>query len=290
MISPMLAEIGDIGILKSKRHIFEPKLDGYRAIFVKNNEGLEFFSRNGKNISSSYPKFAFSKSIKAKTCTLDGEIVVYDNKGNPSFSLMQDKNKFKNAVYVVFDILEKDGMDLTSLPLIERKRILEKTIVEGKNLQIIFYTSNGKKLWEEMKKRGVEGVIAKKIDSIYTQKRSNSWIKIKFEKTIDAVIIGYLSKKRKLSSLALGLFDGKRLVHIGNVGTGFSEKMLKELKIALMKIENEKIDDIQFVKPKFVVEVKYFEVTPDKKLRSPVFLKLRMDKNVKECKIDQLLN
>lgn len=288
-MKPMLAKITDnLSILSNEEYIFEPKLDGYRSICIKNSK-INFYSRNNHNITADFKEFNFSKNILAKNCILDGEIVIYDKKGNPSFSLMQNR-KINNlpAVYVVFDILSKDGKDLTSLPLLERKKILSRTIIENKNLQLIFYTSDGKKLYKEMLRRGGEGVIAKQKNSQYLSSRTSYWLKIKFQKTLDCIIIGITKKKREISSLALGLIENNKLIFIGKVGTGFNERNIKEISSKIKILNSEKINGITAVKPNLVCEVKYFELTNEKKLRGAVFLRLREDKFPKECTLDQI--
>lgn len=280
----MLADIGNENFLDKKNFIFEPKLDGIRAICYKNGK-LRFVSRNGIDITSKYPEFDFIKNIKAKKCILDGEIVVYDKKGNPSFHLWQQKNKGENllANYVVFDILEKDGKDLMNRKLHERRKILEKTVKNSERLQTIVYTKDGIKLWEIVKKRKLEGVIAKKDDSFYESgKRSGVWLKIKITKTTDCVILGYTVEKRALTSLALGAYDKGRLVFAGKVGTGFDETTIQKLKEKLKKIgiKKSKIDlpeDVYPVKSKYVAVIKYQNITRDLKFRAPVFLRLKED-------------
>lgn len=284
---PMLSRLSNEKILSSKEYIFEPKLDGYRALCFKNSK-LKFLSRNNLDITDEYPEFDFIKNIKAKTCIIDGEIVIYNEKGIPSFSMIQRRKiKFTPATYIAFDILNKDGHDLQNLPLLERKKILADTIVESSAIQIVLFTSDGRRLWKEVKKIGLEGVIAKKKDSKYRSTRSSDWLKIKIEKTTDCVIIGYTKGKRALSSLLLGLYDKKELKFTGKVGTGFDEYMMTDLLRRLRVIKKIKSDTF-LVEPKFTCAIKFLEVTQDKKFRAPVFLGLREDKNPEECTFDQL--
>lgn len=293
----MFAKNANKQILESKEYIFEPKVDGYRALCIKLNDKLKFISRIGRDITANYPEFKFLKSIKAKECKLDGEIVIFDENGNPSFELMQTraKNKYE-AFYIVFDILEKDGEDLRRLPIEERKKTLSKTIVESHNLKLMPFSENGKKLWEDVTERKLEGVIAKKKASPYLDGRSSLWLKVKMENTVDCVIIGMTQKNREVSSLALGLYDNKILKFIGKVGTGFSEKMLTQLSHLLKKDKNLEIKPVSGILPKdlipvtpnMVCEVKFLEVTHDCRLRVPVFIKLRDDKLPNDCLLEQL--
>lgn len=294
----MLAKNSDKEILKSKDYIFEPKIDGYRALCIKKDtKKLEFISRNGKSITDDFPEFNFLKNINAKKCILDGEIMIFDAQGNPSFELMQNRSRNQGkAVYVVFDILEKDGKDLRDLPIEKRKEILANTIIENEHLQIIPFTDNGTELWKKIHKRNLEGVMAKRKASSYIGQRSSQWLKIKEVNTIDCVIIGIIQKKREISSLALGLYDeNNHLRFIGKVGTGFSEHLLNELNGLLKRTKNLKVKlygdlpkNLIPVVPNKVCEIKFLRVTKDFKLRMPVFIRLRPDKLPEECLFKQL--
>ncbi len=282
-MKPMLAKIGDQTVLGTPGYIFEPKLDGIRAL-LHVGRTISFESRNGKDLTERFSGIRIPP-IKAKSCVIDGEIVAYDEKGNPDFNCLQNDAP---AVYVAFDILEKDGTSVREKPLLQRKEILTKTLRENATVQIIFYTEQGKKLWSSMKKRSLEGVIAKKKDSTYQDGvRSDSWLKIKFTKTIDVIIIGYTQSKRRISSLGVGLYDDGAIAFIGKVGTGFNEEFIEKFSSQLEKIKSPKRTDLPKeiipVKPKYVAEVEYLEFTPDWKLRAPVFKRLRDDKNISEC-------
>jgi len=294
----MLCKNSDKEILKSKDYIFEPKIDGYRAFCIKEKTELKIISRRGNDITEDFPEFKFLKNMKVKQCKLDGEIVIFDEKGNPSFELMQNRSQYKhNAVYIVFDILEKDGKNLKDLPIEDRKNVLAKIVIENANLQIMPSTDDGEKLWNYVTKRNVEGVVAKKKGSPYIGNRSSQWLKIKRQNTIDCVIVGLTQKKREVSSLGLGLYDSQNhLKFIGKVGTGFSEKILRSLNALLKKdkkinfepITGDLPRDLIPVVPKNVCEVKFLKVTKDSRLRMPVFLRLRDDKLPKECLLDQI--
>jgi bifunctional non-homologous end joining protein LigD len=287
----MLAATGTREILQSKSYIFEPKLDGYRALCQKRGGTLRLISRNNRDITLEFPGLSFGDHINAD-CTLDGEIVVYDEKGNPSFALMQQrKHRRPPPTYVAFDILELEGRDLRRLPLSERKQLLAEVIEEGGNLQLMPITENGAELWNVVITRGLEGVMAKKKESIYVTGRSRAWLKIKLEKTVDSVIVGYATKTREIASLALGLYDGATLTYIGQVGTGFSESLLEKLSKELVRASNDVVlpTNVRPVVPDKVCEVKYLEYTKDGRLRAPVFLRIRDDKSPSECTIDQVI-
>jgi len=286
----MLAATGTREILRSKSYFFEPKLDGYRALCQKKGGTLRFISRNYRDITLDFPGLSFGDRIKVD-CTLDGEIVIYDEQGNPSFALMQQRKHHRPPpTYVAFDILELEGRDLRRLPLSERKQLLTEVVEEGGNLQLMPSTENGAELWNVVTTRGLEGVMAKKKESVYVTGRSRAWLKIKLEKTVDSVIVGYATKTREIASLALGLYDGATLTYIGQVGTGFSESLLEKLSKDLVRASNDVAlpTNVRPVVPDKVCEVKYLEYTKDGRLRAPVFLRIRDDKSPSECTIDQV--
>ena len=286
----MLAATGTREILKSTEYIFEPKLDGYRALCEKRAGTLRFTSRNNRDITREFPELAFGDLIKAD-CVLDGEIVIYDEKGNPSFSLLQGrKHQRRPPTYVAFDVLELEGRNLTTLPLSARKRLLSEVVQEGRNLQTMPSTDDGERLWDVVTARHLEGVMAKKKESVYVTGRSHAWLKIKDEKTVDCVIIGYVTKTRTIASLALGLYDAGRLTYVGKVGTGFSESLLGELAKELVRAHSDVAvpKNVQLVIPDKVCEVRYLQYTNDHRLRTPAFVKMRDDKPADECTIDQV--
>ena len=199
-IPPMKAQIGSLRDLDRTDLIFEPKLDGIRALcYVE--KGLTFVSRNDRDITKEYPELATRELIHARSAILDGEIVVLDKELRPRFSLWQQGYP---AVYIVFDILMLNGTSLLTVPLLERKQILEETITDGPHLEKILYTRKGKALWDEILKRSMEGVMAKGAESLYYPgARSSVWLKVKAYKTLEAVILGYTQGKRGLASLAV---------------------------------------------------------------------------------------
>lgn len=290
----MKAVISTEEMLNKPGYIYEPKLDGFRALCYVNSH-LKFISRNGIDLTEKFflqnniLKNNNRKSILAKSAVLDGEIIAYDKEGNPSFNALKTGSQ---AYYIVFDILSKNGKKLITLPLIERKKILEDTIVDGTYIQKNIYTDRGIDLFNEIKKRKGEGVVAKEIDGLYYPgERKSVWLKIKLFNTLDCVIVGYKTGIRLIRSLALGLYDNEKKLHyIGNVGTGFSEKDVQDLYKKVLPLhtdknptENKYVQDIVWIKPKLVCEVKYQEFTPYNMLRIAVFMRLRIDKKPIEC-------
>lgn len=289
-VQVMNAKMGTLADLVKPGYIFEPKLDGYRALCFVNGT-LRFISRNQNDLTSKYTELNFRQNIKAKSAILDGEIVAYDSFGHPSFSLLQQGYM---ASYVVFDILMKDGISLIDTPLIERKKIVAETVIDGDHNEKIFFTQHGQALWQEMVKRKLEGVVAKGEQShYYPGERSGVWLKIKLVSSIDCVIIGYLKGKRIISSLALGLYDAQgAMTYIGSVGTGFKESSLELLTQKLVPLHSQQYSiknsekarrGMQWVQPQLAAEIRYHEMTPLGILRAPVFVRLREDKEAREC-------
>ena len=304
----MLAKTGNLDVLKDGRYIFEPKLDGTRAMFIKKNDEIQLINRRGYNIKRRYPEFNFENCLNCESCILDGEIIVYNSQGLPDFHLLQMRelvdshtdimlrSKLYPATYVVFDILEFNGENLRNLTLLKRKLYLKKCVKDCERLQNIPYMEKGEKLWKMVKDLNLEGVMAKKKESKYVCARSENWLKIKYFKTVDAVIVGYTpgqgKREKTFGALLLALYNGDDLQFIGKVGTGFdddtSNYLLSKFKEGEVSVVNPPDYKVVWVKPEIVCEVQYLEVTQDEKLRAPSFKKLRMDKEPKECTIDTL--
>lgn len=302
-LQPMLASIGTTADLDNPGWTYEPKLDGERALLHKNTT-LTLTSRRGYNITPLYPEFHFIDAITATTAILDGEIIVYDHHGNPNFELIQKRmhtttnalrrSKDYPATYVVFDILQKNNHDLTSLPLRTRQQILHETVRDAPHLQLIISTTQGHRLWSIARQRHLEGVMAKNPDSLYHPgERTKDWRKVKLHKTIDCVIVGYSTENRPLSSLALGLYINGSLHYCGNVGTGFSQSTLtllldklQPLTIDAPPVDNPPLKKITWVNPKVVCEIQYLQLTSGLEFRAPVFLRLRTDKPPEDCTLE----
>jgi bifunctional non-homologous end joining protein LigD len=302
-IEPMKAQLSDLPPFDSADWIFEIKWDGYRAIAETNAGGNRLYSRNGLTFDKAYPKvFESLKKIKKKV-VIDGEIVVFDEKGKPNFQKLQNyrSNDKYTIQYYVFDIISLDGKNITNLPVTERKEMLRKILPES---EIILYCdhvdSEGKALFREMKKMNLEGMIAKRKNSkYYIGKRTPDWLKIKNVQTQEAIIVGFTEPKGARSSfgsLILAVRKRGKLVSVGNVGTGFTDKSLKELHIKLKKLirKSSPLDvpikqtpDITWVDPKLVCNVKYTEITDDGSIRHPVFQGLRIDKPAKDVELEQ---
>lgn len=302
-IEPMKAQLSDLPPFDGPDWIFEIKWDGYRAIADINPNGNKLYSRNGLTFDKAYPKvFEALKTIKKKVI-IDGEIVVFDETGKPNFQKLQNykSNDRYTIRYYVFDCLSVDGKRITDLPLIERKEILKKILPSS---EVILYCDHvdteGKALFREMKKMKLEGMIAKKKNSrYYIGKRTAEWLKIKNIQIQEAIIVGYTDPKGARSSfgsLILAVKKRGKLVSIGNVGTGFTDKSLRELHIKLKKIVRKtspldvpikQSSDITWVDPVLVCNIKFTEITDDGSVRHPVFQGLRIDKEPEEVHLEK---
>lgn len=312
MIKPMLCAMGDekdVQKFAKKGWYFEPKLDGTRAILYKDGNNFWMINRRNRRIEERYPEFKdFLNGIKAKKCILDGEVVVFNKEGLPDFGLLQSREQAGNKIAIIaksiqipatfsaFDILEIDEKPLLDKPLSERKKILEKKVKEGNHILLCIYTFHGDKLWDIIKERKMEGVIVKDPNSKYSPgKRGPAWVKIKYLKTIDAIIVGYTHEKRSLSAIAIGLIEDGNIRYLGKVGTGFSDFEIREIQEKLIHIEKVPVynpptnEKIYWVKPELVAEVRFLLVTKDMQLRAPAFLRLRDDKDSSDCTIDQIM-
>ena len=295
----------------SKDWIFEVKWDGFRAIAYVNEE-LSLRSRNGKELKYNFPELEELKQ-QAQNVVLDGEIVIL-NAGKVNFQALLERGRsvsppeieFRTrrapAVYVVFDILEKDGKPLVDLPLMERKRILKETVKEGAHVLLTDYVEEkGEAYYKAALEKGLEGIMAKKKDSPYEPGvRSGNWLKIKKLRSCDCVVFGYTkgtgARETTFGALLLGLYDKEgKPVYVGKVGTGFSQDTLKALSEAFQKLETDAapfeadvVGEVRWLKPELVCEILYQVVTNDGRLRMPRFQRLRSDKPPSECTVDQL--
>jgi len=300
-IKPMLATLTDEAF-DNLDWVFEVKWDGYRAIAEIKKGEVKFYSRNGLAFEELYPEvFTELKKIK-KDCIIDGEVVVLDENGKPSFQKLQQfgMNRDFPIVYYLFDCLSYSGKDITERPLVERKKILEKLVPQSDILKYSEHiTNDGIKFYNESKKLDLEGVMAKRADSVYEiGRRTTNWLKVKNHNTQEAIIAGYTApraSRKYFGSLVLGIYDEGKLKYIGHTGTGFTEKILKDLHAQLQPhiVSVSPFDTkvplnaaVTWVKPVLVCNVRYSELTRDGILRHPVFMGLRIDKTANE--VDKL--
>ncbi len=294
--------------------LFEIKWDGYRAVSFLKDGKARLVSRNQNDLTARYPELHdLPKFIKGENAILDGEIVALDEEGRSSFSLMQQRTGIRQGgrrtaargdipvLYYVFDLLYLDGYDLRRIPLEQRKDLLSQIITAGGPVRFSDHFARGVALFEAAKQKGLEGILAKRRTSFYEERRSHEWLKIKITHTLECVIGGYTKpegSRQYFGSIVLGLYDKQgRLVHVGQAGSGFDQKTLKEISQLLDKLATnhspfyggvDALREVHWVKPELVAEIKFSEWTHERadgglKLRAPVFLGLRDDKDPTEC-------
>lgn len=298
-IKPMLTRLAEKPF-DGKDWIFEIKWDGYRAIAHTGRNGTKLYSRNGLSFQNDYPEIFEAARNFPVSAILDGEIVALDPKSRPSFQLLQlyKTDPSVTLIYYVFDILQLEQKDLKPLPLIERKEILRDLLNKYRN-PIIRYSDHveetGKKFFDLVAKKGLEGMIAKQASSPYLiGKRSDYWRKIKYTQGQEVIIAGYTAprgSRKYFGALILGVYRGGKLRYTGHAGAGFSEKTLEELykKMKPLETTQKPFEElvkanapVTWLKPKLVANVKFSEWTRDNIMRHPVFLGLRKDKQAKE--------
>ncbi|MEO8909428.1 MAG: DNA ligase D [Gemmatimonadaceae bacterium] len=320
-VEPMHCETSDAAFTRDD-WLFELKLDGYRLIASKSKGEALLLTRNGNDYTGVFPEIALAvKALPYDDIIVDGEVVVCDEKGIPSFSRLQKRGRLSSTMeirraavelpstFYAFDLLTFEGFDLRPLPLIERKRFLSEAVPKLGALRWLDHIEReGEAFLAQVTTMGLEGIVAKKSDSIYGRGRSKNWLKIKADKTGDFVIAGFTAPKGSRSHIgALQLADlvNGTLVYAGRVGTGFNDDLLKELKSLLDPIVRtdpgcagpvltpgaepltfEAIPDTKtttWVDPVHVCEVRFREWTPDGFLRHATFVRLRYDKGAHEC-------
>lgn len=302
-VSPMLATLAS-EIFNDPQWVYEPKWDGYRIIAVVSGGEVKLYSRNQKSYTKKFGELLPDLSSIEHDVVLDGEVIALDKSGKASFNLLQNYEAGKDTRlhYYVFDLLHLNGHATTSLPLTDRKSLLPDIL---EPLQKVDYCEHnegmGTAYFKRMTEKGMEGVIAKKADSVYYPgKRTEMWLKIKAENSLEALICGYTESEaasRPFGSLILGIYEGETLKYIGNCGTGFSEDDQKMLAGKMKRLQrktspfpespNLKGRVPYWIRPQLICEVKYSEITPAGSLRHPVFKALRSDKEVEELQLSE---
>ncbi|MGE5114669.1 MAG: non-homologous end-joining DNA ligase [Acidobacteriaceae bacterium] len=319
-IRPMLATLVD-GVFDDSEWFYELKFDGYRAVAFIENGKVRLVSRNQNDLTGGYPELSVvAEAIAGKQAILDGEICALDENGRSSFSLMQQRTgltsdgprKIRHArydipiVYYVFDLLYLDGYSLMRVNLEDRKELLRKILKESPLVRYSEHFPSGTKLFAAAAERQLEGIIAKRKKSCYIEKRSREWLKIKITQTIECVIGGYTeprNSREHFGSIVLGLYDDKkRLISVGQAGSGFTHKSLGEMWKKLKALETSKnpfatkVDSprqTHWIKPELVAQIKFTEWTHEGesgqvRMRAPVFLGLRTDKKPEDCKFEKV--
>jgi len=300
----------------SEEWLFELKLDGIRAIAVKNGSKLDMWTRNAKSLIHRFPTLAKAfADLPADTIVLDGEIVALDEKGQAHFHLIQPRIHLSRAkdiaaadeqipvYFYAFDLLYINGYNLMKFPLIERKAVLRKLIPDNSGwIRFADHVEGtGVQFFRAVEKRGIEGIVAKIKKSEYQQARSRYWLKIKTQQTDHFVVGGFTppeGSRKHFGALLLGLYANGDLIYVGRAGGGFDDRALVEVhkRLQPLVIKNcpfkETPSDVKkasWVQPELVCEVRFNEWTSDKKLRAPVFQGLSDDIDPTQCRLEDSL-
>lgn len=274
--------------------VYEEKYDGIRIVAYKEPTRVTLLTRNDLDRTASFKRIADAISeLYDTTVLLDGEVVAFDAKGVSRFQLLQRGDE--SLRFAVFDCLYRNGRNLRSEPLWRRRQELEAAFgAPSKQLLISRRLApNGFTAYSIAKRKGFEGIVAKESDGIYEERRSRKWLKVKVHQEEEFVIGGFTAPagaRKYLGALLLGAYSGKNLHFVGKVGTGFDERTLAELAKAFRPLIRSsppfvlppREKNVTWLEPRPVAQIAFQEWTADQKLRQPVFLGLRDDKEPSE--------
>jgi bifunctional non-homologous end joining protein LigD len=307
-IPPMLATLGTLPT--GGGWAYEYKWDGVRAVIYVTASGVRVLSRNERDVTTAYPDIAGALAGRRTEMVLDGEIVAPDAKGRPSFARLQRRMNVHQPTpalieefalhYNVFDVLHFDGKSLVDEPYTSRRERLES--ITGLQLTPSFVADSPDAVVEDSRKKGLEGVIAKRLDAPYEPgRRSPDWIKAPFIRTQEVVILGFTEgtgrRAGTIGAVVVGLYRGGKLSFAGGVGTGFTDAALRDLQEQLTPLVRANgvpaADDVPrrdargvtWVEPAIVGEVEYRSFTEDGRLRHSSWRGLRPDRRPEEAKL-----
>ncbi|MFN8088672.1 MAG: ATP-dependent DNA ligase [Mycobacterium sp.] len=294
--SPMLATPGAIERLSPNDYAFEGKFDGHRLLVEVGGGRVRLQSRSGRDVTGEYPQLHSLAADFDHHAVLDGEAVALDAEGVPKFGEMQNRSRTSRVEFWAFDVLRLDGRSLLKVKYRDRRRILEALADDLIVPELL--SGDGPSVLEIARRKGWEGVVAKKWNSTYQPgRRSSSWIKDKIWNTQDVVLGGWRegngSRAGNIGALLLGIPVDGELRFVGRVGTGFTERELVKLKGVMAPLEVGKspfaaklsareVRGVRYVRPELVGEVRYAELTSDGRLRHPIWRGLRPDKSPAE--------
>jgi len=288
--------------------VFELKYDGYRLLAGKDGDDVRLLTRNRNDATATFPEVARAiRRLPFDHAILDGEVVVHDESGLPSFQRLQQRGRLSNphqiatraielpAILYTFDLLALEGRDLRRLPLIDRKRVLRAVLPPVGTLRYADHIAErGEDFYARVEGMALEGMVAKRADSPYRSGRSPDWRKIRADRTDDLVVVGFTEPKGSrggIGALHLAAYVGDELRYAGRAGSGFTDRQLAEVRAELEELRVDeppctrapKGKEHAWVRPELVTEVRYREWTDEDLLRHPVFLRFRDDKPPRDC-------
>lgn len=309
-IAPMLATAADHLPSDDAAWAYEFKFDGIRALVFVDDGNVCVQGRRQIDVTDRYPELVgIADALGGRPAILDGEVVALDDRGRPSFQLLQQRMHVASAAdarhrmaqvpvaWLGFDVLALDGSPTLDLPYTERRALLDGLGLAGPRWQVPpTHVGDGPSVLEASRAAGLEGIVAKKLDSRYEPgRRSRCWLKLKNHRRQEFVVGGWTvgegSRSERFGSLMVGVYEGDELVYAGNVGTGFSDKTLADLTARLAQLRRKESPfantprlpgRMVFVEPVLVAEVEYSHWTHDGRLRHPSFKGLRADKDARE--------
>lgn len=304
-IAPMLASTGEP--FDSERYLFEIKWDGIRMLAFFGNGVARLQGRKKTEATHRYPEVERALKKLPGSGVVDGEIVVLDDDGRPNFQrvLIREQTSSRDGallrakthpvVFMVFDVLYRDGVALVDRPLLDRKKVLAALLADAPSpiVESTYVLHRGKAMFQQAKERGLEGVIAKACDSRYLMgERTSEWLKLKVRHQTDGVLMGTVREHGtgRVKSLVLGAYDDGTLRWLGNVGSGLNGETIAQLETQLGPLKSDPPTDfaaeapgkIEWLRPLLVVRVEYSELTMDRRLRHPVFVGF-VDKDPSSC-------
>ena len=293
--------------------LYEVKFDGYRALLIKNGQQVRIRSRNDRDLTSSYPGIAAgARGLRAETAVVDGEIVAVDARGRPSFQALQHRGAHPAhaVVFYAFDLVHLDGENLAGRPLIERRARLRRVVKGSGVLLSEDLPGTLAQVTDAVRSLGLEGVVAKRRNSIYgAGQRTDAWLKLKLDRQQEFVIGGYRPGPQGVDALLVGVYHDKALRFAGKVRAGFTPHLRREVFAALKRhhasrmpfadlpsarashwgggVTAEQMNEMQWLKPVLVAQIRFVEWTADGHLRHAAFLGLRHDKKPSDVRREE---
>src|SRR5436190_7428961 len=304
-VRPMMARLSELP-RNDRDYAFEVKWDGVRTVAYVEGGRVRLESRTLHDVTRQYPELRkLGRELGSRRAVLDGEVVALDEQGHPSFQRLQPRMHLSSesairrrateipVVYMIFDVLWLEGHSKMELPYTARREALEQLDLNGENWRTpSYHVGDGRAMLDASDKQGLEGVVAKRLDSVYEPgKRSGAWLKIKNHMGQELVIGGWLpgqgGRANTLGSLAVGFYEDGKLRYAGNVGTGFTQRTLGDLtqKLKARERSDSPFEGRQppkltrFIEPELVAEVDFRGWTKTRTLRQPSFKGLRDDKD-----------